>query len=281
MDSQLKLKNNISFYVILTYVLTWILWGSAILIGYKDLSFIKIINFEFISFKGVLAFIFFRLGVYGPLAAAIITIYYKKLNTKRFWQRIFNWNIKIKWYIYVLLLPIIINLIVVIIGILIGIPLNKFFHSNLPLNLAILYFVYELFTSGLEEPGWRGFVLPRLEKMYDPEKASWILGIIWAVWHYPYVIFLYFGMGIIPTVFSLAGFTMSIIAQTFIITWFYNNTKSVFITILLHAWLNTSTTFILGNLTISNPVMGILPALVSWGIVFVLLKMNFGGLVYE
>jgi len=272
MDRQIKIKNNIIFYTLLAYGFTWILWISAISLGYKDLSFIEIINFEFEDLKEVLAFLLFRLGVYGPLAAAIITIYYKKLNIKEFWQRITNWKIEIKWYLYVLLLPIFINIIVVLIGMLIGIPLNNFFNSNIPFNLVIVYFIYELLTSGLEEPGWRGFVLPALEKIYDVEKASWILGIIWAVWHYPYVIFLYSGIGIIPTIFSLAGFTMSIIAQTFIITWFYNNTKSVLVTILLHTWLNTSTTFILGNITIINPAMGIIPGLVSWGIVFVLLK---------
>ncbi|MCF8008474.1 MAG: hypothetical protein K9K32_01800 [Halanaerobiales bacterium] len=65
---------------------------------------------------------------------------------------------------------------------------------------------------------------------------------------------------------------MAIIGQTFIMTWFYNNTKSVFIYILLHAWLNTSTTFILGQITIINPIMGIIPGVVTWVIVFILLK---------
>ena len=102
------------------------------------------------------------------------------------------------------------------------------------------------------------------------------MGLLWAVWHYPYVISLYISWGILPIIVSVAGFTMSIIGQTFIFTWFYNNTKSVFISILFHAWLNTVTTFILGNITINYPIMGIIPALVTWGLVFLLLKI-YGG----
>jgi membrane protease YdiL (CAAX protease family) len=128
----------------------------------------------------------------------------------------------------------------------------------------------------MEEPGWRGFLLEKLQKIYTAEKSSWILGLIWAVWHYPYLLFLYSNLDLISIIFSIVGFTMAIIGQTFIITWFYNNTKSVLITILLHAWLNTSTTYILGNLTITNPIMGVIPALVTWGIVFILLK-KYGG----
>jgi len=56
--------------------------------------------------------------------------------------------------------------------------------SNLTQFLRLLF--YLLITGPLcEELGWRGFVLPRLPKRFNPFTASLILGVIWGVWHLP------------------------------------------------------------------------------------------------
>jgi len=269
---------SLYLYVGLAYLITWVLWIAAFLLGYKDISFLNILNWDFNNQSSVISFLIFRLGVYGPIISSFVITYYyfKSEGLKNLWKRIIKWNVEIKWYLYMLLIPILINLAVVLIGIIIGIPFDSFFKSELPISIILIYFLYQIFTSGMEEPGWRGFLLEKLQKIYSAEKSSWILGLLWAVWHYPYLLFLYSKLDLISIIFSIAGFTMAIIGQTFIITWFYNNTKSIFITILLHAWLNTSTTYILGNITIVNPVMGVIPALVTWGIVFILLK-RYGG----
>jgi hypothetical protein len=38
-----------------------------------------------------------------------------------------------------------------------------------------------------EEPGWRGFALPRLQKLHSPLGASLILATAWGGWHLPLV----------------------------------------------------------------------------------------------
>ena len=50
----------------------------------------------------------------------------------------------------------------------------------------LILFPYFLFAGGgLEEPGWRGFALPLLQKRYGPLRSSLILAVIWALWHWP------------------------------------------------------------------------------------------------
>ena len=52
---------------------------------------------------------------------------------------------------------------------------------------VLLTFLYFLIGGGLEEPGWRGFALPMLQKRFSPLISSLILAVIWAFWHLPMV----------------------------------------------------------------------------------------------
>jgi membrane protease YdiL (CAAX protease family) len=88
--------------------------------------------------------------------------------------------------------------------------------------------IYALFRGGMgEEIGLRGYVLPLLSKQFSLIKASTILGLIWAIWHYP----IWLEQGIINT-FLL---TLVVIFWSYIFTYVFVKTKSLVITIFLHA----------------------------------------------
>ena len=88
-----------------------------------------------------------------------------------------------------------------------------------------------------EEPGWRGFALPRLQPLHGPLVGSIILGILWALWHLP---LFWSGVWTPPTIPNIVMFILMITALTIIMTWVFNNAKgSLLITMLMHASFNT------------------------------------------
>lgn len=126
----------------------------------------------------------------------------------------------------------------------------------------------------------RGFLLPRLQKRFAGERYIWFLGLIWALWHSPYVVYhTLVSMENIPlpevimgTVFALAGYTMSLIGQTYIYVWFYNFTKSVFLAVLFHGILNFTTLIVVSFMESFDPSMSLIIALMPWAVVIVLKK---------
>jgi membrane protease YdiL (CAAX protease family) len=102
-----------------------------------------------------------------------------------------------------------------------------------------------------EEIGWRGFLTPELYKRFGFFKTSLLVGIIWAVWHYPVLIFSDYNNGT-PVWYGLTCFTTMIIALTFIFTWLTIRSKSLFPAMILHATHNLYIQHIFTPLTNGN-----------------------------
>lgn len=107
---------------------------------------------------------------------------------------------------------------------------------------VILTFLYILVGGGgLEEPGWRGFALPHLQKRFSPLRASLIVGVLWTFWHWPLFWFDPL-MGGPLTVFS---FALTVIPLAFLFTAVFNATGgSLPIVILLHTSINVTPIFL-------------------------------------
>ena len=108
------------------------------------------------------------------------------------------------------------------------------------------YIVYFIIGGPLgEEPGWRGFALPRLQWQYGPLVGTLILGVLWSLWHLPLMILIPgyngSGTGFIGILIPFLEFLIEIVALTVIITWVFNNVLgSLLLTMLLHGSLNTA-----------------------------------------
>ena len=148
---------------------------------------------------------------------------------KTYFSRIVRWRVGLKWYAVALFLPLVMRLAAFGLNIVSGATLSANIQSpawpDLIIEILIVFFIIGLG----EEPGFRGFALPRLMVGRSALAASLILGVLHAIWHLPL-----FVTGSDPPINILI-----IISGAVLITWLFNNTKgSVLMITLLHASVN-------------------------------------------
>jgi membrane protease YdiL (CAAX protease family) len=85
-----------------------------------------------------------------------------------------------------------------------------------------------------EEIGWRGFLLPRLVNRFGFTLGCTISGVIWAIWHYPILLWADYNVGTSPR-YALACFTLMVIAHAFIMGWLRLKSGSLWPCAMLHA----------------------------------------------
>lgn len=181
------------------------------------------------------------LGAFGPLVSAIVVTaaYERRAGLIALFRRAVDYHFRKRWWFPImLLLP-----LFVILAFLMGVATDGVIPpSEVFSNPWILFpaFFSVLFLSGPfeEEFGWRGYALPRLQAKFSALVSSFILGIVWAVWHFPQ--FLIPGNGIFYKT-PIWTYVPTVIATTILFTWVYNNTRgSLLAMLLLHTTFNLS-----------------------------------------
>jgi membrane protease YdiL (CAAX protease family) len=90
-----------------------------------------------------------------------------------------------------------------------------------------------IFVLG-EEIGWSGFLTPKLLKIFSVPITSIIVGLFWAIWHYPAIIGGFYGTGT-PLWVALPGFTLVIVGYSFIRTVLVLKSNSLWTGVVLHS----------------------------------------------
>ena len=110
-------------------------------------------------------------------------------------------------------------------------------------SLVGVEFGYAFFFGGgvSEEPGWRGFLLPRLQQRFSPLVASILVWFPWGLWHAPLDL-----MGYAGSTFATYLHTrvFILIPLSIIITWIYNGSgKTILSAVLFHSAFNVAPDF--------------------------------------
>lgn len=204
-------------YLILTFLVTYILWGFiafACKVGY-------------FQFGTPISMILFAIGGNSPPIAAyfILKKAGKISSVKSFAKEAFAIKCKPKYY-------------AIIIGFLIiyfGVPaLMGGISKESDLYLSLLSIPIIIFFGGLEELGWRYILQPYLEKEFSFGIATLFTAFIWAVWHLP----LFFIKGTVNSSLNFGLFTIMIFGMSFALAAIYYTSKSIWLCILFHTMIN-------------------------------------------
>ncbi len=234
--------------------------------------------------KPVIAILIAGATYTGPTIAAFVMtgMTEGRAGIGRLLRRYVQWRVGIQWYLFVLLgIPIIVLLGAIVVP---G-ALDSFQPVILPLLLAYpLAFLLTFLLGGPlgEEPGWRGFALPRLQRRFGPLLGSTILGVLWAFWHFP---LFWSGVWTPPTLPNIVMFVVMITALTIIMSWVFNHANgSLLITMLMHASFNTFANKVEAPL-FPAPILneyGLLPVLIGFtATALVLIVVTRGRLGYD
>jgi membrane protease YdiL (CAAX protease family) len=119
---------------------------------------------------------------------------------------------------------------------------QQFGWSNFSPTLTLILFVLITATLGLvgktsralgEEIGWRGFLVPELSKVVGFVGVGVISGLMWAVYHFPVLLFADYNSGT-PAWYGLGCFTVMVVADSFILAWLTLRSKSLWPAAIFH-----------------------------------------------
>lgn len=218
-------RHPVAAFFIGAYAFTWLWWTPSML-----------------GFEGTLVSAAMFVGAFGPAVSAA-TIIQLTGGSARTWMRgLLRWRVPVRWYAFALGLPILIVSVATAAFVLAGEKIElSLLGGNLAKLVPLLLFV-TLLGGGNEEPGWRGFALPRLQTRWTPLRATLLLGSVWALWHVP-ILVAAGGHGLDPVPFALIILVLFVgIAggYAFPLTFLYNKTQSTLLCMLLHGSYNTA-----------------------------------------
>jgi uncharacterized protein len=170
-----------------------------------------------------------------PTVAATILVHREEgfVGVGELFKRILDFKRITKkiWYVPIILLPVLMYLLIYLAIHILGLPLPNEWHISF---LSIPFLLMLFFVGAIaEETGYMGYAIDPMQERFGALSAGILIGIPWAVWHYPSIIQQGHGLTFI------AWATLGTVAVRVLIVWIYNNTgKSLLACVLFHTMLN-------------------------------------------
>jgi membrane protease YdiL (CAAX protease family) len=229
------MRHPLAAYLLLAFSIAWFFWIPLAVLSREDL----------VTIGTPLGIGLQTLGVTGPVIAAVVVIGLTrgKSGIRRLFGGLKRWRVGPWWYAAACLLIPALTVIGIAVraglGLVPAVPEGSALATTLAdigwAGLALtfpLLLLWACFGSPLlEEPGWRGFALPRVQKQRSAAWAALLVAAIWGLWHLPLNLAFDENLPVAFTLISMHGFFLG---------WLYINTQSLLIAVLGHASLSVA-----------------------------------------
>jgi membrane protease YdiL (CAAX protease family) len=173
-------------------------------------------------------------AIFGPLVAAVVVLIGEPDDRRRRFEALWQWHTPHAAAAIAVLLPSLtcIGCLMVATSVTPGAPRVP----APPVVTIIIVFAGMFVTAGVgEESGWRGFLLPELRKSFGPLLSSFIVALVWFLWHSP----LFWVEGATQQHVPVSSFALAIVAYSLILTWLMEvSNNSTLAAMLFHSTAN-------------------------------------------
>ncbi len=212
-------RHRVACFLVVTYAFTWCAWLPLALAhrvvgpGFEPL---------------------YVLGLLGPLVGAITTtaIADGEYRLRELVARMLRIRVGWRWWLVAAGLPLAVYAVTYVVLAAysmfllapVAMPswtsLGEF--TGFPLTNAAVLLVWLVVINGLgEETGWRGFLLPRLQRNHSALAASLLVAACWAAWHLPAFFISQTYRAMPPAMIPM--FLIGLASASVFLTWLYNH----------------------------------------------------------
>lgn len=243
---RLSIQYPVATFLTLTFLWTW-LWWVPLAISLKGEMTTNV----------PLTLMVVIIGAFGPTLSALLIVWAQRgaSGVKDLLKRVVRWRVTWWCYLALLILPPFLWIVATLLA-------RVVFSIDTQLAIPWYLFPLALLSSVVggpiaEEGGWRGYLVPVLQQKTTAFVTGIVVGIIWAVWHFPAFYVQGIALAIAETgqPIAMVRYLLETIPIGVLFVWLFNNSRgSLLITILFHASLNAS-----GGFVFAGQVPALLP----------------------
>lgn len=211
-------------YVVLTFGVTWSVVALFIMFPQYVPAFLGPMS---------VTHPLYILAVWAPglVAMTLISITTGFAGLRRYFGRLVKVQAAWSWWAFVLL---VLPALKIVGAMLNGAPVGEWLIIQ-PFWAVLGISIFMLFLGPVEEFGWRGFLLPLMQRVMTPALAGLIIGLLWSVWHIP----AFYLDGTPHTAWSMIPFIIGVTSVGVVMAVVYNKTNgNLLFPILMHWQLN-------------------------------------------
>ena len=272
-------RHPVSSFFALAFAYSWIWWGVLFVVAPKGFEAGR-------AEMGALA-LYGLFGAAGSSFASIVAtrIVDGRAGLRALFSRLSKWRVSFAWYAVALFItPLLLTAILSALSFVVSpVFLPALITSRNIVALLGFGIIVGLVAGILEELGWTGFAIPKLQARHSALATGLMVGVVWGIWHFLPDFWGRVGSFGAFYILNYIVFVIGVVAYRILIVWVYNNSKgSLLLAVLMHASFSGSQAMFIPPLSAADWVrVQVVFAAVLWLVVAVVVAATGKQLIRE